>query len=154
MASGDEHLVNLQKRFRDLDFALEHCQKGTIIPTITLDVPAELIQAAKLTTAKGLANHIEKYNASQVDKLFDEVDLGKVLTENSEAQEILAVEISKVAKLWPAEISRQTRSIEFPFPGSLEKEVGGWCSLFSLLRNINTINIINTIPFTSCLACR
>lgn len=134
----DDHLLILQKRIRDLDFALEHCQKGTIIPTITLVVPAALNQAAKITTAKALANHIDKYNASQVDQLFIEVDLAKVLGEQSEAKEKLTAEINKAAKEWPAEITRQARSIEFPFPGSLEKEVNFWVEMDNKLRNTRT----------------
>jgi hypothetical protein len=76
-SEDDDQFVVLQKRMRDLDFALESCQKGTVIPSVTLPVPAELIEAAKATSAAIITGHLDKYSATAVDQLFVDLHLSQ-----------------------------------------------------------------------------
>ena len=57
---------------------------------------------------------------------MDELKLTKVIGFNEEEREVFATEVNKAAKQWPGEIAKQTRSMEFPFPGSVEKEKNFW----------------------------
>ena len=50
-AADSENIVNLQKRFRELESALEQCQRGAIVPRIVLSIPSVIEIAAKNTMA-------------------------------------------------------------------------------------------------------
>jgi dynein heavy chain 1, cytosolic len=121
-----ENVVNLQKRVRDLDLALEQCYRGTSIPRIELPVPSVLMPSVSSTSVTVLRGFLEKYNPSQVDQLFSELGLDKVMGNSSESKEEFANIVNKSAKTWPQEISRQLRLLESPFPGTIEKEINFW----------------------------
>ena len=136
--SGTEDLLDLvQKRMRDLDLALENVQKGTVIPTISLTVSQVLQQASQKTSSSVLSNHIDKYNASQVDQCMNELGLSRFFSDD-QSNETFTVEVSESVKNWPMEISRQTRSVDFPFPGSVEKEINFWEDLEKKLAHTKT----------------
>eukprot|EP01037_Dinobryon_pediforme_P041129 gene41129-50683_t len=46
-----------------------------------------------------------------------------------ESEEEFANEINKTAKMWPNEITRQTKLVSSPFAGSLDKEINFWKDL-------------------------
>jgi dynein heavy chain 1 len=125
--SGQGQVLLLQKRVRELDLALEQCQRGTTIPSITLPAPPTVIVAAQQTNSADLRNFLEKYNPSLVDQLFRDVSLS--LGDSEEAREEFATQVNTAAKHWPQEISRQTRLLESPFAGSVEKEINFWRDL-------------------------
>lgn len=116
----------LQKRIRELDFALEQCQRGTSIPSINLPTPPEFTEPAKQTTPIQIRNLLDKYNPSQVDQFFSEMNLLPILGDTDEMRERFSMEVNKLAKLWPIEIRKQTKLINSPFPGSVEKELDFW----------------------------
>lgn len=121
-----ENMNNLQKRLRELELALEQCQRGTTIPRIELPIPPILSECAKKTNAAVVRGFLEKYNPSQVDNFFSELALDKMMGTSVEAKEEFANEVNKYAKSWPGEISRQTRLLETPFSGSIEREINFW----------------------------
>eukprot|EP01039_Chlorochromonas_danica_P002781 gene2781-3035_t len=117
----------LQKKVRELDFALEQCQRGSSIPSIALPIPPSLTEIAKAVTAEQLRTYLERYNAAQVDVFFSNIQL--TMGETEEKKEEFANAVNKTAKLWPAEIIRQTRLTESPFAGTVEKEINFWKDL-------------------------
>ena len=119
----NDDLLLLQKRVKEMDFTLEHIQKGTMISTITLHTHEGLAQAAKLTTSEILSNHLDKYNASQVDQLFVSLDIDKVAGDTDEAKVAYETGCKEIVRQWPLEIAQQTRALNFPFAGTIEKEV-------------------------------
>ena len=71
----DDHINNLQKKIRELNLALEQCQRGTNVPSIILTVPLSIIEASKLTEANIVRNHLDKYNPTQVDQFLKDISL-------------------------------------------------------------------------------
>lgn len=116
----------LQKRVRDLESLLENLQRGSAIPSIHIPIPPSLVEAAKQANAVTMKNLLEKYNPSQVDILFGELGLSAVMREN---EEDFANDINKTAKLWPNEIIRQTKLVNSPFAGTVDKEMNFWKDL-------------------------
>lgn len=125
----NENVVMLQKRIREFDVALEQCQRGTTIPQVMIAVPDSITNASKTCNAATLKTYLERYNASQADQLFTELQLNNLMGTTQEKKEEFANEINKFAKLWPGEISKQTRLIESSFPGSAEAEIEFWKEL-------------------------
>ena len=120
-------LAMLTQKIRELELALEQCQRGASVPRVVLSSPPTLEQAAKRTTAAVLKGHLDKFNVSQVDQMFSELNLGVSMGDSAESKEAFANEINKTAKLWPSEISRLTRLIDSsPFSGSVESEAYFW----------------------------
>jgi hypothetical protein len=151
-SSDNESSVILQRRIRELDGALEQCQRGAMAPSITLPTPASLEGVARGTTSAALKSHLDKYNVSQVDQLFNEISLSTLLGSTQEQKEEFANEVNKVVKHWPVEISRQTRLIESSFPGSVESEIEFWKDLerkFSQMK-IETICFAQTNSTHRC----
>ena len=124
-----DQILMLQKRIRELDFALEQCQRGSAIPSIILPVPVVLQEASKKTNVTVLRTHLDRYNATQVDLLFQEIGVTAVMGDSEESRDEFANEVNKTAKLWPAELFRQTRLIDTPFAGTVEKEINFWKDL-------------------------
>lgn len=108
---------------------MEQCQRGSTIPSIILPIPPSLIEVAKLANVATMKTLLEKYNASQVDALFTELNLHQLLQGSDEVREEFANEVNKTAKLWPPEVRRQTRLTESSFAGSVEKEINFWKDL-------------------------
>lgn len=127
-AADDEndHTAMLQKRVRDLESLLENIQRGSAIPSIHIAVPPSLVEPARIANVTTLKTLLEKYNASQVDILFTELGLSTLMRESEEE---FANEINKTAKMWPNEITRQTKLVSSPFAGSLDKEINFWKDL-------------------------
>ena len=46
--------------------------------------------------------------------------------DTDEKRDNFVSDVNKVTKQWPGEITRQVKSIDIPFPGSVEKEVNFW----------------------------
>ena len=135
--SPSPELATLTQKIRELEIALEQCQRGTSVPKVTLPSPPALEAAAKKTTAATLKGHIEKFNASQVDQLLLDLDLGRAMGDSQESKEEFANNVNKSARQWPAEISRLTRLIDTsPFPGSAESETSFWKDLEARLGEI------------------
>ena len=130
-AADSENMVNLQKRFRELESALEQCQRGAIVPRIVLTIPSVIEIAAKNTMATTplLKGYLEKYNSSQVDVLFKELGIPEMSSVSAEHIEEFVNEVGKSTKLWPAELARQTRLIESAFPSTVERELEFWRDL-------------------------
>jgi dynein heavy chain 1 len=129
-SSENENIIILQRRIRELDVVLEQCQRGTMVPKVILPVPSQLNEIANLTNSIILKGHLEKYNASQVDQLFDEIKLTEVLGKSQEEKEEFANIVNKSAKQWPSEIAKQTRqATESSFPASAEAEIEFWKDL-------------------------
>jgi dynein heavy chain 1 len=119
----------LQKKIRELDFALEQCQRGTSVPSIVLATSPALQEAAKHTTPAAIRNYLDRYNPSLVDQLFREVKLTEAMGDTEAQREEFATDVNKVSKLWPQEITKQTRLLATPFAGSVEKEITFWKDL-------------------------
>lgn len=129
ITNENENILMLHKRIREFDVALEQCQRGTTIPQIVLAVPESISSAAKNCNVATLKTNLERYNASQADQLFTELSLNNLFGSSQEQKEEFANELNKYAKLWPSEISKQTRLIESSFPGSAEAEIEFWKEL-------------------------
>ncbi len=129
MDSEIENINGLQKKIRELDIAFEQCQRGALIPSTSFSLHPVLVEASQKTSIGILKGHLDKYNVSQVDQCLDELGLNSVIGTTSESREEFANELNKSAKLWPVEISKQTKLIESPFPGSIEKESSFWQEL-------------------------
>lgn len=127
MNEEDDFTFILQKKVRELDFVLEQCQRGSTIPSISLPIPPSLLEAVKASNAEALRTFLERYNATQVDAFFASIALS--MGDSEEHKEEFANGVNKTAKLWPAEIIRQTRLIESPFAGTVEKEMNFWKDL-------------------------
>eukprot|EP01032_Pedospumella_encystans_P010301 gene10301-12053_t len=125
----DESIKELQKKIRELDFALEQCQRGTSIPNIVLSTSPALLAASKLTTPVAVRNYLDRYNPSLVDQLFKDVHLTQSMGETEAQREEFAMEVNNASKLWPQDIARQTRLLGTPFAGSVEKEINFWKDL-------------------------
>ncbi len=125
----DENIKILQRRVRELDIALEQCQRGSMAPSITLPVSSSLVESAKLSTTVVLKSHLDKYNASQVDQLFADINLSNVYGTSQEQKEEFANEVNKSAKQWPIEISKQVRLVDSSFPTTIESEIEFWKDL-------------------------
>ena len=119
----------LNRRIRELDLALEQCQRGSVIPKVELQVPPQIQKAALKTTAAIVRGLLEKFNPSQADALFDETNLTAAMGSTAETNEAFANDISKCARAWPAEIQRQCSFIDTPFPSTPEREVLFWKDL-------------------------
>ena len=128
----DDNIAVLQKKIRELNFALEQCERGAAIPTIHIPTPEVLQEASKLTTSNIVRNYLDKYNPSQVDQFLAEINLTEAMGLTEAKKEEFSNEVNKIAKLWPAEINRQTRLIDSPFPGTVEKEVNFWSVIISI----------------------
>lgn len=122
----NDQSVILQKRVRDLESLLENLQRGSGIPSIHIPIPPSLVEFAKTANTPAMKTLLEKYNVSQVDVLFNEMRLSTVIRENEEE---FANDVNKTARQWPAEIIRQTKLINSPFAGSIEKEINFWKDL-------------------------
>ena len=120
-----ENMMTLQRRVRELDLALEQCQRGTLIPRISLVTIPTVIEASTRTTPQILKGYLEKFNPSGADQLLLELELYGA-NDPQEKREEFAQEVNKAAKQWPTELSRLTRLVESAFPGSAEKEVDFW----------------------------
>ena len=125
----DENIKILQRRVRELDIALEQCQRGSMAPSIILPVAPSLIEPAKLSTTAILRSHLDKYNASLVDQLFADINLNSICGTTQEQKEEFANEVNKSAKQWPIEISKQVRLVDSSFPSSIESEIEFWKDL-------------------------
>ena len=119
----------MQKKIRELDSALEQCQRGTAVPRIVISVPITIDSASTTSTALLLRGYLDKYNGSQVDQYFKELGIPEVVGSSPEIIEEFANEVNKSTKLWPAEISRQTRLVDSAFPNSAEREIEFWKDL-------------------------
>lgn len=122
----NENVLILQKRIRELDLVLEQYQNGTTIPRAKFTVPDVFISLATKTQANVISGYLEKFNPSQVDHFFGELNLEKSLGNTQEERESFLKEINNLTKLWPVELSRQLRLVEAPFPGSIEREINFW----------------------------
>lgn len=76
----DDYINNLQKKIRELNLALEQCQRGTSVPSIILTVPMSIIQASRLTEASIVRNYLDKYNPTQVDQFLKDILLFDSIT--------------------------------------------------------------------------
>lgn len=76
----DDYINNLQKKIRELNLALEQCQRGTSVPSIILTVPLSIIEASRLTEANIVRNHLDKYNPTQVDQFLKDISLFDSIT--------------------------------------------------------------------------
>ena len=126
--TGDsESVISLQRKIRELDLALEQCQTGTVIPSVTLSLPQIFLEAASKTNAAVLKTYLEKYNVSQVstqaDQLLGDLGLGSIIAER---REDFASEVNRYAKLWPEEIAKQTKLSKLAFQGSADQEINFW----------------------------
>jgi dynein heavy chain 1, cytosolic len=125
-----ENLQTLQKKIRELDLAIEQCQRSTLVPLIRLTTLDSLLEIGSRTSAMDLKRFLEKYLPSQVDAYFEEIGvLGLILIPSTEGQVIreeFANEVNKFAKQWPIEINKQTKLISSNFPSSSSKEVEFW----------------------------
>ena len=78
----DDYINNLQKKIRELNLALEQCQRGTSVPSIILTVPLSIIEASRLTEANIVRNHLDKYNPTQVDQFLKDISLDSITRYN------------------------------------------------------------------------
>lgn len=100
-----------------------------MIPKVVLQIPPSIEKVAPKTTAAIVKGLVEKYNPSQADALFDELHLTAAMGKTTEQNEAFANEISKYSKMWPADIERQSKFIDTPFPSTAEREVLFWKDL-------------------------
>lgn len=122
-------MSTLQKKFRELDSALEQCQRGTTVPRVMISIPTVIELASTTSTTSFLKGYLDKYNGSQVDNLFKDLKIPESTSSTTEIIEEFANEVNKSTKLWPAEISRQTRLIDSAFPNTAEREINFWKDL-------------------------
>lgn len=127
--SEDDPISILQNRVRELDVALDQCQRGSSIPSVVLHIPAILVEKSKASTAANLRNFLERYNASQVDSLLHQLGLSVAIGDNEQKKEEFVTEVTKLTKSWPSEISRQTRLLDSQFAGSIDRELNFWKDL-------------------------
>jgi dynein heavy chain 1 len=130
-SESQENLVSVQKKIRELDQALEQCQRGASIPRVSLGTHASIEEAALMASSKNidLKSHLEKFNSSLVEALFDDIGLTTSMGRTSAEKEAYANEINQFAKQWPISISRQAKLIETPFPGSADREIDFWSEM-------------------------
>ena len=130
VVSGEiENINTLQKKFRELDSALEQCQRGTAAPRVVISIPTSIAESSKTTNTSFLRGFLDKYNGSQVDVLFKDLGIPEVGGSSPETIEEFANEVNKSTKLWPAEIARQTRLVDSVFPSTAEREIDFWKDL-------------------------
>ena len=122
-----ENHLNVQRKMREVELALEQCFRGTSIPIPRLPVPVQIMEKSKATSSATLKSFVEKYNSAQVDQIFKDINLA--LGETSEQQEAFSNEVNITTKQWPMEIKRQASLVKSAFPGSAEKEVNFWKEL-------------------------
>eukprot|EP01041_Mallomonas_annulata_P000303 gene303-544_t len=127
-ASEADNISTLQRRIRELDLALDQCQRGTLIPKVSLPTLPSLVESSSKSSVAALRGYLDKFNPSQADQFF--IELGLYIGLDSTVQkEEFAANVSKIAKQWPTEITKQTRLVMSPFPSSIEKEVDFWKEL-------------------------
>ena len=125
-SADGESIAILQKRFRELESALEQCQRGAVVPRVLLSIPPAVEKADHHTTASLLKGYLEKYNSSQVDLLFKDLGIPEVSSASAEQVEEFANEVNKSTKMWPSELARQTRLADAAFPSTAEGEIEFW----------------------------
>lgn len=136
-SSVTPELALVSQKIRELELALEQCQRGTSIPRVILPFPTELERAAALTSSNALKVHLEKFNASHVDQLFAELGLARAMGDLPDAKEEFASEVNKSARHWPTEINRLTRLIDSsPYSGNAETETSFWKNLEARLLEV------------------
>jgi hypothetical protein len=143
-----DNLSNLQKKLREVMVALEQCQHSTMIPRIKLPVPEVLEelqqrQESAISTTD-LRRFLEKYVPSQVDSYLEEIGLLSHMGDTETAKEEFANDVNKYAKQWPAEILKQTKLTQSPFPNSASKEIAFWKDFSGKLAD--TKDHLETVP--------
>ena len=137
-----ERYTSLHKCLRELDTALDQIQRGDGILRPDFNTLPELSAASSQTTAADLKNHLEKFNPSNVDQLFDsfEPSLLVRMGETPQQKDAFANEVHKVAKQWPVEIGKLVRVVELPISSNnadpflnIESEVKFWKDLNKIL---------------------
>jgi dynein heavy chain 1 len=94
-----------------------------------ISIPLSIENSSKDSSITFLRGYLDKYNGSQVDALFKTLNIPEVTGSTPEIIEEFANEVNKSTKLWPAEISRQTRLIDSTFPTSAGREIDFWKDL-------------------------
>lgn len=150
-ANEMENLVHLQKKLREITLVLEQCQHSTLIPRIKLPVPhvfEELEKQQENTAAPVLSSDLkrflEKYVPSQVDTYLEEIGLLSHMGTSDASKEEFANNVNKYAKQWPAEILKQTKLTQSPFPKSAAKELDFWKDFTGKL--LDTREHLETVP--------
>eukprot|EP01038_Epipyxis_sp_PR26KG_P004455 gene4455-6300_t len=119
----DENFVALQKKLRELDAALELCQRGSAIPSIIIGVPEILANAVKTTPAATIKNFIDNFNQGRVEQFLVDLSLSEIMDVKKEEFE---KELNATTKMWPIEIKRQIQLTQSQFSGNVEKEINFW----------------------------
>jgi hypothetical protein len=99
------------------------------VPKVVISIPLSIENSSKDSSITFLRGYLDKYNGSQVDALFKILNIPEVTGSTPEIIEEFANEVNKSTKLWPAEISRQTRLIDSTFPTSAGREIDFWKDL-------------------------
>ena len=105
----------LQRRVRELDLALAHCQKRLDIPAVALTAPASVAAAAAAVAAGASIN-------------LDELGLAARAQDDAFLNELQAV-----VNGWVKEVQRVTRLTDTPFPDTAVEELSFWRELASAL---------------------
>jgi Dynein heavy chain, N-terminal region 1 len=105
----------LQRRVRELDLALAHCQKRLDIPAVALAAPASVAAAAAAVAAGASIN-------------LDELGLAARAQDDAFLNELQAV-----VNGWVKEVQRVTRLTDTPFPDTAVEELSFWRELASAL---------------------
>jgi hypothetical protein len=92
-----------------------------------ITIPTVIENASNTSSASFLRGFLDKYNGSQVDILFKDLSIPEVTGSSLENIEEFANEVNKSTKLWPAEISRQTRLLDSPFPNTAGNYTECYC---------------------------
>lgn len=122
-------LASLQRKIRELDLALEQCQRGVTIPRASLGTHPVLLAAAERAGSIDLKACLEKFNQSLVEKIFADLGLTSSMGGTPDEIEAFANEVNQYAKQWPAQITRQARLVSTPFSGSPDQEVEFWIEM-------------------------
>ena len=124
--NDDSTLVGiLLRRLRELDVALDQCQRGLNISKVGLEAPQEF-QVLEDGIAESIQACLESHSPSQADDILRKCGLSILIEGSSEEKEEYSNTINKYAKLWPTEISKQIDFIDSPFKGSISEEIEFW----------------------------
>ena len=124
--SDVNNLTSVQRKVRELELSIDHCQRSALVPDIMLAVPPALANIATTITALDAKRYLDKYNPSHVDSFFEDIGVMVLMGSDETQREDFANDVNRYAKAWPVEIARQTKLIAAPFPQSAAKEVEFW----------------------------